>query len=145
MDENTEDVFQDAYDFTPSASIKIAAQNVKNAMNKGVVQIQEASRQLEEEEEEKVVPSRGQTVFKSIPNEEVGGIEEVEESETRELLPYFCDPKSKIGIWAVIKDSIGKDISKITVPVYFNEPLSLLQRFGAVFEYQDILEKALTE
>jgi len=45
----------------------------------------------------------------------------------RDKLPFFKDPKIKISIWSIIKDSIGKDISKITVPVYFNAPLSLLQ------------------
>jgi hypothetical protein len=46
--------------------------------------------------------------------------------EPRQQLPFFKDPKVKISIWTVIKDSIGKDISKITVPVYFNQPLSLV-------------------
>lgn len=44
----------------------------------------------------------------------------------REQLPFFKDPKVKISIWTVLKDSIGKDLSKITMPVYFNQPLSLL-------------------
>jgi len=44
----------------------------------------------------------------------------------RDQLPFFKDPKIKISIWNIIKDAIGKDISKITVPVYFNSPMSLL-------------------
>ncbi len=44
----------------------------------------------------------------------------------RDKLPFFKDPKVKISIWTVLKDSIGKDLSKITMPVYFNQPLSLL-------------------
>ena len=44
----------------------------------------------------------------------------------REELPWLKDPKIKLSIWAVIKDSIGKDMSKITVPVYFSEPTSAL-------------------
>jgi hypothetical protein len=55
-------------------------------------------------------------------------------------LPFFKDPKVKISIWAILKDSIGKDITKITVPVYFNEPLSLLQRTAAPIEYADLLD-----
>jgi hypothetical protein len=47
--------------------------------------------------------------------------------EVRDTLPFFKDPKVKISIWTIIKDSIGKDLSKMTVPVYFNSPLSLLQ------------------
>ena len=45
---------------------------------------------------------------------------------TRDVLPFFKDPKVKISLWTILKDSIGKDLSKITVPVYFNEPLSIL-------------------
>ena len=38
----------------------------------------------------------------------------------------FKDPKLKISIWTVIRDSFGKVISKLTVPVFFNGPFSLL-------------------
>jgi hypothetical protein len=49
-----------------------------------------------------------------------------DEPEERESLPWLKDPNAKVSIWAIIKDSIGKDISKISVPVYFNDPTSLL-------------------
>lgn len=48
-------------------------------------------------------------------------------------------------MWTVIKDSIGKDLSKITVPVYFNQPLSLLQQMGCPTEHSLILDKAIKE
>jgi hypothetical protein len=32
----------------------------------------------------------------------------------------------KFGIWTILKDAIGKDITKISAPVYFNEPTSSL-------------------
>lgn len=51
---------------------------------------------------------------------------EPEDAPTRDILPFFKDPKVKISLWTILKDSIGKDLSKITVPVYFNEPLSIL-------------------
>lgn len=44
----------------------------------------------------------------------------------REELPWLKDPNTKFSIWAIIKDSIGKDLSKISVPVYVNDPSSLL-------------------
>ena len=49
-----------------------------------------------------------------------------DEPAEREFLPWLKDPNAKVSIWAIIKDSIGKDISKISVPVYFNDPTSLL-------------------
>jgi hypothetical protein len=45
----------------------------------------------------------------------------------RDRLPFFKDPKIKFSVWTVIKDSIGKDLTKISLPVYFNMPVSALQ------------------
>ena len=50
------------------------------------------------------------------------------EVQEREQLPWLKDPSVKVSLWAIIKDSIGKDISKLSVPVYFNDPTSLLQK-----------------
>jgi hypothetical protein len=42
----------------------------------------------------------------------------------------------------VIRDSIGKDISKLTVPVFFNGPFSLLQQCAISMEYSEIIDQA---
>ena len=42
----------------------------------------------------------------------------------------------------MIKDSIGKDLTKMAVPVHFNEPVSMLQKTAEIMEYQDLLVKA---
>ena len=42
-------------------------------------------------------------------------------------MPWLKDPNAKVSVLAILKDSIGKgDISKLSVPVYFNDPTSLL-------------------
>lgn len=51
----------------------------------------------------------------------------------------------KVSIWAILKDSIGKDITKMAVPVYFNEPLNLLQKAAQYNEYTSILDRACQE
>ncbi|KAF9107967.1 hypothetical protein BGX27_008533 [Mortierella sp. AM989] len=48
-----------------------------------------------------------------------------------------------VSLWAILKNSIGKDLSKITLPVYFNEPTSMLQRMAEDAEYIDLLDKAV--
>lgn len=63
----------------------------------------------------------------------------------RDQLPFFKDPKVKISIWTIIKDSIGKELSKISVPVYFNAPLGILQSTAHPMEFLDILDKAAVE
>lgn len=52
------------------------------------------------------------------------------------------DPNDKPSIWRVLKDMIGKDISRFAIPVYFNEPLSMLQKVTEIMEYSDLLTKA---
>jgi len=50
-----------------------------------------------------------------------------------------------VSLWAILKNSIGKDLSKITLPVYFNEPTSMLQRMAEDAEYIEILDKAVRQ
>jgi hypothetical protein len=47
-------------------------------------------------------------------------MEPIERSE----LPWLKDPKDKPSFMKILKDAIGKDLSKITMPVSFNEPVS---------------------
>mmetsp|Transcript_29776 Transcript_29776/g.29508 ORF Transcript_29776/g.29508 Transcript_29776/m.29508 type:complete len:151 (-) Transcript_29776:842-1294(-) len=60
----------------------------------------------------------------------------------RDRLPHLRDPNEKINIWKVVKESIGKELSKISVPVYFNEPLSFIQRWAEDLTYNEILIRA---
>ena len=57
----------------------------------------------------------------------------------RKMLPFLRNPNQKYNIWKVVKDSIGKELSKMAVPVYFNEPISFLQRFSEDLLYSDLL------
>ncbi|KAG0370600.1 Oxysterol-binding protein-domain-containing protein [Gamsiella multidivaricata] len=50
-----------------------------------------------------------------------------------------------VSLWAILKNSIGKDLSKITLPVYFNEPTSMLQRMAEDAEYIELLDKAVRQ
>ncbi|KAF9540781.1 hypothetical protein EC957_003754 [Mortierella hygrophila] len=61
----------------------------------------------------------------------------------RERLPTNqTSLRPDVSLWAILKNSIGKDLSKITLPVYFNEPTSMLQRMAEDAEYIDLLDKA---
>lgn len=51
-------------------------------------------------------------------------------------------PNHPLNLWSIIKNCIGKDLSKIPMPVNFNEPLSMLQRLTEDFEYAELLDKA---
>lgn len=65
-----------------------------------------------------------------------------ERAELREGLPAFRDPKNSINLWSIFKENIGKDLSKITMPVYTKEPITMLQKFGEFIEYLYLLKTA---
>ncbi|KAJ1946098.1 hypothetical protein GGF37_001356, partial [Kickxella alabastrina] len=60
----------------------------------------------------------------------------------RTSLPEITKGGPSLNLWSVISGAIGKDLSKISVPVFFNEPSSFLQRFTEDMEYCDLLEIA---
>lgn len=37
-------------------------------------------------------------------------------------------PEISLNLWSILKSFIGKDLTKIPLPVNFNEPLSMLQK-----------------
>ncbi|XP_070571665.1 oxysterol-binding protein 1-like isoform X2 [Ptychodera flava] len=51
-------------------------------------------------------------------------------------------PNMSLNLWSIMKNCIGKELSKIPMPVNFNEPLSMLQRLTEDFEYSETLDKA---
>ncbi|KAM7009101.1 oxysterol-binding protein 1-like isoform 1-T1 [Tautogolabrus adspersus] len=51
-------------------------------------------------------------------------------------------PNYYLNLWSIMKNCIGKELSKIPMPVNFNEPLSMLQRLSEDLEYFELLDKA---
>ena len=49
----------------------------------------------------------------------------------------------RFSLWNILKDNIGKDITKVSTPVTFNDPLSITQKSCMFVEYVDILEEAM--
>lgn len=86
------------------------------------------------------------------------------EDSVRLRLKLDADDRPKISLWvmatfidfsekfdlltntllsqAILKSMIGKDMTKMTLPVSFNEPTSLLQRVAEDMEYTDLLDIA---
>jgi hypothetical protein len=76
----------------------------------------------------------------------------------RKKLAMDADDRPKISLWvsyrsltllakandhqSILKSMIGKDMTKMTLPVSFNEPTSLLQRVAEDMEYTDLLDTA---
>ncbi|XP_057421126.1 oxysterol-binding protein-related protein 1C-like isoform X2 [Lotus japonicus] len=60
----------------------------------------------------------------------------------RMKLPDPAEKESAVSLWSIIKDNIGKDLTKVCLPVYFNEPLSSLQKCFEDLEYSYLLDQA---
>ncbi|PGH10156.1 hypothetical protein AJ79_05511 [Helicocarpus griseus UAMH5409] len=91
---------------------------------------------------------------KPVEPEEV--ISDIRDAKHKEIVPSFkgyedpvrkrlkmeADDRPKISLWGILKSMIGKDMTKMTLPVSFNEPTSLLQRVAEDMEYTDLLDAA---
>ena len=64
------------------------------------------------------------------------------ETSKRYELPFLKDPNAKFSVWKILKDAIGKDLTKFCVPVYFNEPLSMDHKVAEIMNYEVVLVQA---
>ncbi|KAK4260430.1 hypothetical protein QN277_003546 [Acacia crassicarpa] len=60
----------------------------------------------------------------------------------RRKLPDPVEKEKGVSLWSMIKDNVGKDLSRICLPVYFNEPISSLQKCSEDLEYSYLLDRA---
>ena len=60
----------------------------------------------------------------------------------RSCLPSPSPTNSTISLWNILRNNIGKDLSKVAMPVQLNEPLNTLQRLCEELEYSELLDRA---
>ncbi|WWD19523.1 hypothetical protein CI109_103984 [Kwoniella shandongensis] len=63
----------------------------------------------------------------------------------RNKLPIDDDKRPSVSLWSILKSSVGKDLTKISFPVSFNECTSMLQRMAEDMEYDACLTVAAGE
>lgn len=64
------------------------------------------------------------------------------QTKRRTKLPDPIEKEKGISLWSIIKDNVGKDLTRVCLPVYFNEPLSSLQKCFEDLEYSYLLDQA---
>ncbi|TFK14633.1 triadin [Platysternon megacephalum] len=79
-------------------------------------------------------------VFRQILNGELAG--GAFRNGRRTCLPAPCPDTSNINLWNILRNNIGKDLSKVSMPVELNEPLNTLQHLCEELEYSELLDKA---
>ncbi|XP_051979637.1 oxysterol-binding protein-related protein 1 isoform X2 [Xyrauchen texanus] len=62
----------------------------------------------------------------------------------RTSLPAPMFSRNDFSIWSILRKCIGMELSKITMPVIFNEPLSFLQRLTEYMEHTYLIHQANT-
>uniref|UniRef100_A0A7N6A4X5 Oxysterol-binding protein n=1 Tax=Anabas testudineus TaxID=64144 RepID=A0A7N6A4X5_ANATE len=60
----------------------------------------------------------------------------------RTSLPTPMFSRNDVSIWSILKKCIGMELSKIAMPVIFNEPLSFLQRLTEYMEHTYLIHQA---
>ncbi|KAL7387496.1 hypothetical protein ABVT39_024256 [Epinephelus coioides] len=60
----------------------------------------------------------------------------------RTSLPAPMFSRNDVSIWSILKKCIGMELSKIAMPVIFNEPLSFLQRLTEYMEHTYLIQQA---
>ncbi|NP_001082733.1 uncharacterized protein LOC398688 [Xenopus laevis] len=86
----------------------------------------------------------------TLPNQHTSadverGVQENGVKKHRTTLPAPMFPRNNFSIWSILKKCIGLELSKITMPIVFNEPLSFLQRITEFMEHTYMINKACTQ
>ncbi|XP_021329131.1 oxysterol-binding protein-related protein 1 isoform X1 [Danio rerio] len=73
-------------------------------------------------------------------DEEVANVNGLRKHRTSLPAPMFS--RNDFSIWSILRKCIGMELSKITMPVIFNEPLSFLQRLTEYMEHTYLIHQA---
>eukprot|EP00873_Tetraselmis_striata_P014688 jgi/Tetstr1/434952/TSEL_023946.t1 len=65
-----------------------------------------------------------------------------EAPQRRSRLPPPKEREKSVSLWSIIRECIGKDLTRICLPVFFNEPISALQKSAEDMEYSELLDVA---
>ncbi|XP_029905484.1 oxysterol-binding protein-related protein 1 isoform X2 [Myripristis murdjan] len=108
-----------------------------------------ASHSFEEDEEEEgsvLSSSRRNSPTSMLQDDHHGNQEETQPNgitKHRSSLPAPMFSRNDFSIWSILRKCIGMELSKITMPVIFNEPLSFLQRLTEYMEHTYLIHQAI--
>ena len=74
-----------------------------------------------------------------------GGIPTCYTMSMRKVLPKYIPDSVSYSVWSMLKGAIGKDLTKISMPIWLNEPISMLQKIGEVSKNCSIMDLAVQE
>nr|XP_039252135.1 oxysterol-binding protein 1-like isoform X1 [Styela clava] len=128
-DDEFMDAYEDAYPEESSREERTAEEN----QDKGSISTSSSHESTESVESGSETKAR-KLLLKAGHGASYGGVIH------RTRIPF--KPSNKLNLWSFMKNCIGRDLSKIPMPVNFNEPLSFLQRLSEDLEYSELLDRA---
>lgn len=98
----------------------------------------------EDEDEESIATdlSDDGTEYRNVMKASIENISISNRTGRRSKLPAPQPDSGDVSLWSLLCKNIGKDLSKISMPVTINEPLNVLQRLCEELEYSELLDKA---
>ena len=63
----------------------------------------------------------------------------------RARLPAPAPVNQTFSLWGILKQAMGKDLSRVSMPANINQPLGILQKMVEDFEYLDLLYRAIDD
>ncbi len=121
-------------DHAPQEDSKVSAEEAKAEDRKDEESSSESSSSFNDEEFD---TANEEEISKNMSNSN-----SMEETEHRMALPAKRSNLQKVSVWRVLKDMIGKDLTHFTLPIYFIEPITMLQKVAECLEYEQLLRKA---
>ncbi|POI21532.1 hypothetical protein CIB84_014721 [Bambusicola thoracicus] len=131
-------------EFFDACEVFLSASSSENEASDDESCISEATNSIDEDLAEPGGPGRPQTGMDSL-----GGLVELPPLELpgpglqrRSRLPAPPAPPGDVSLWGLLRSSVGKDLSRVALPVQLNEPLNTLQRLCEELEYSALLDRA---
>ncbi|CAC5416268.1 OSBPL3_6_7 [Mytilus coruscus] len=97
----------------------------------------------EQSDEDEISSEENDTDYTAVHSVSEDQLSDSFETGRRSKLPVPKPDTGDISLWNLLYKNIGKDLSKISMPITLNEPLSMLQRLCEELEYNELIEKAV--
>ena len=124
----------DEFDGLKLEELKFYPVKQSNTVNLGGVDVEEV---VDEEELELFQSMR-------LSMKKLKRSESIIVNNTRTELPFIKEPEPKLSFIKLLSSSSWFTQKDLKIPVFYNEPLSILQKIASTFEYANILTNAAT-
>ncbi|KAJ2568520.1 hypothetical protein GGH19_005498 [Coemansia sp. RSA 1807] len=137
------DEFYDAVTSAVSLTPSVAPSTAVSRRRSTAMEADETAESQAKEDETTELPAKEEDTAAKESTKDLTALSGYPESaHVHTELPEITCGSPSLNLWSIIRGAIGKDLSKVSVPVFFNEPTSFLQRFTEDMEYCDMLEIA---